>query len=87
MYILQCGAVEGVQCVLREDHRVHCLLFTVYCLLHWALGWVQCVMRGDDPAKIGRTTSEGLCQPSLGQEGGRGGNISALNAKLEFVPH
>ena len=38
---------------------------------------VQCVMGGDDPAKIGRR-SEGLCQPSLGQgeEGerrGRGG--------------
>ena len=38
-----------------------------------AVEGVQCVMRGDDPAKIGRR-SEGLCQPSLGQgeEGGRG---------------
>ena len=36
-----------------------------------AVEGVQCVMRGDDPAKIGRR-SEGLCQPSLGQgEGGR----------------
>ena len=40
-----------------------------------AVEGVQCVMRGDDPAKIGRR-SEGLCQPSLGQgEGGGGGEL------------
>ena len=36
-----------------------------------AVEGVQCVMRGDDPAKIGRR-SEGLCQPSLGQAEGKG---------------
>ena len=38
---------------------------------------VQCVMRGDDPAKIGRR-SEGLCQPSLGQGGGGWGVVLFL---------
>ena len=54
--------VAGAQCTMCTSHCA------VYCVQCGALVGVQCVMRGDDPAKIGRR-SEGLCQPSLGQEG------------------